>query len=56
MNLKEITKLCYEKEQELLNKDFGNLVHEAAIVRPKTIGEYKKALPLKIEGEYIIEK
>lgn len=52
MNSKEITTLCKEKEQELLNKYFGNLVHEAAIVRPETIGEYTKDLPLKIEGEY----
>ncbi len=54
MNSKEITKLCKEKEQELLNKYFGNLIHEAAIVRPETIGEYTKDLPLKIEGEYRI--
>lgn len=48
----EITKLCKEKEQELLDKYFGNLVYEAAIVRPETIGEYTKDLPLKIEAEY----
>lgn len=54
MNSKEITNLCKEKEQELLNKYFGNLVHEAAIVKPETIGEYTKDLPLKIEGEYRI--
>lgn len=52
MNSKEITNLCEEKEQELLGKYFGNLVHEAVIVRPETIGEYTKDLPLKIEGEY----
>lgn len=38
----------------MLNKYFGNLIHEAAIVRPETIGEYTKDLPLKIEGEYRI--
>lgn len=54
MNSKEITTLCKEKELELLDKYFGNLVHEAAIVRPETIGEYTKDLPLKIEGEYRI--
>lgn len=48
----EIERLCKEKEQELLNKYFGNLVSEAAIERPETIGEYTKDLPLKIEAEY----
>ena len=48
----EIIKLCNEKEQELLDKYFGNLVHEAAIEMPETIGEYTKDLPLKIEAEY----
>lgn len=43
---------CKEKEQELLEKYFGNLVHEAAIEMPETIGEYTKDLPLKIEAEY----
>ena len=44
--------LCKEKEQELLNKYFGNLVREAAIECPETIGAYTKNLPLKIEAEY----
>ena len=48
----KIVKLCIEKEQELLNKYFGNLVNEAAIEMPETIGEYTKDLPLKIEAEY----
>ena len=48
----EIVKLCIKKEQELLNKYFGNLVNEAAIEMPETIGEYTKELPLKIEAEY----
>lgn len=48
----EIIKLCNEKEQELLDKYFGNLVHEAAIKMPENIGEYTKDLPLKIEAEY----
>lgn len=48
----EIVKLCIGKEQELLNKYFGNLVNEAAIEMPETIGEYTKDLPLKIEAEY----
>lgn len=44
--------LCKEKELELLNKYFGNLVKEAAVERPETIGEYTKDLPLRIEAEY----
>ncbi len=49
---------CKEKEQELLNRYFGNLRKEAAIDRSETIGEYTKELPLKIEAEfreYLIE-
>ena len=52
MTNSEIEKLCIEKEHELLNKYFGNLVKEAALERPETIGEYTKDLPLKIEAEY----
>lgn len=48
----QVITLCKEKEQELLKKYFGNLVKEAAIERPETIGEYTKDLPLKIEAEY----
>ena len=48
----EIASLCEEKQNQLLHKYFGNLVHEAAIERPETIGEYTKDLPLKIEAEY----
>lgn len=47
-----IEKLCKEREQELLKKYFGNLVKEAAIERPESLGEYTKDLPLKIEAEY----
>ena len=52
MTNEQIVKLCKEKEQELLNKYFGNLVKEAAIERPETIGGYTKELPLKIEADY----
>ena len=52
MTNEQIEKLCKEKEQDLLEKYFGNLVKEAAIERPETIGEYTKDLPLKIEAEY----
>lgn len=52
MTNEQIINLCKEKEQELLDKYFGNLVHEAAIECPETIGEYTKELPLEIEAEY----
>jgi len=52
MTNEQIEKLCKEKGQELLDKYFGNLVKEAAIERPETIGEYTKDLPLQIEAEY----
>lgn len=52
MATKEIETLCMRKEKELLNKYFGNLIKEAAIERPETIGDYTKDLPLKIEEEY----
>lgn len=52
MTNEQITKLCKDKEQELLNKYFGNLVKEAAIEQPETIGEYTMDLPRKIELEY----
>lgn len=52
MKTREIDKLCERKEKELLKKYFGKLIQEAAIVRPETIGDYTKDLPLKIEEEY----
>lgn len=52
METNNVERLCKDKEQELLNKYFGNLVKEAAIERPETIGEYTKDLPLQIEAEY----
>ena len=52
MNKAEIETLCKSKEQELLNKYFGNLIKEAAIERPDTIGKYTKDLPIKTEEEY----
>ena len=48
----EIANLCKEKEQELLDKYFGDLIKEAAHEYPETIGEYEKDLPLKIEAEF----
>ena len=52
MDTKRIETLCKEKEQELLNKYFGNLVIETAIEQPEVIGEYTIDLPLKIEAEF----
>ncbi|MBR6592356.1 MAG: hypothetical protein IKK81_07040 [Prevotella sp.] len=52
MKKEEIERLCKQKEQELLGKYFGKLVHEATIERPEDIGDYEKELPLKIEEEY----
>ena len=52
MTNEHIKEVCKKKEQELLNKYFGNLVREAAIECPETIGSYTKDLPLKIEAEY----
>ena len=52
MTPQEIANLCDTKQNQLLNKYFGNLVHEAAIERPETIGEYTKDLPLKTEAEF----
>lgn len=52
MDTKQIENLCKEKELDLLDKYFGNLVREASEKRPEDIGEYTKDLPLKIEAEY----
>lgn len=52
MENEQIERLCKEKEQELLDRYFGDLVKQAAKERPETIGEYTKDLPLKIENEF----
>lgn len=52
MTHEQIAQLCNAKEQELLDKYFGNIIYEAAVLRPETIDEYAKDLPLKIEAEY----
>lgn len=52
MNKEPIEFLCKEREQILLQKYYGNLIQEAAVIRPETIEEYSKDLPLKIEAEY----
>lgn len=50
--MEKVEILCREKEQELLDKYFGDLTLETAIDRPETIGEYTKDLPFKIEAEF----
>ena len=52
MTKQEIEKKCAQKKDELIEKYFGNLVHEAAIERPETIGTYTDLLPKQIEEEY----
>lgn len=47
-----IEKICKEKVNQLLDSYFGNLVKEASEVRPETIGEYTKDLPIQIEAKY----
>ena len=41
-----------QKEHELLEKYFGNIVTQADIKRAETVGEYSLDLPQKIEAEY----
>lgn len=52
MNNPTPRQLCEMKEQELLNRYFGNLVNEAAIECPESIGDYTRDLPRKIAAEY----
>ncbi|MBR4243562.1 MAG: hypothetical protein IKR98_06725 [Bacteroidaceae bacterium] len=52
MTNEQIKKLCKDKEQELLDKYFGDLAKEASDLRPETVGEYTQDYPLKVEAEY----
>lgn len=52
MTNEQIIKLCKDKEQELLDKYFGNLAKEASDLMPETVGEYTQDYPLKVEAEY----
>jgi ryanodine receptor 2 len=52
MTLQQIESQCRSKAEELLKKYFGNLVKEAAIEQPETIGDYSLELPRLIEVEY----
>ncbi len=53
LSVTQIEQACREKERELLEKHFGNLIHEAVVEKPETIGKYTPEVPLKIEAEYI---
>lgn len=44
--------LCREKEQELQEKYFGNLVEEVAVDRPESVGQYALDLPSRVEAEF----
>lgn len=52
MDIETIKERCSEKSDALLDKYFGNLVKEAAVDCPETIGDYENDLPLRIEAEY----
>lgn len=52
MDTKNIERICKGKEQELLNRYFGNLVKEAAVDKSEDIGKYSKDLPMIIEAEF----
>ena len=52
MTIQQIESQCRNKAEELINKHFGNLIKEAAIERPETIGNYSPDLPKQIEAEY----
>lgn len=52
MELQQIESQCCNKAEELLQYYFGNLVKEAAIEQPETIGDYSLDLPKQIEAEY----
>lgn len=54
MTIQQIQTQCRDKADELLNKHFGNLIHEAAIERPEEIGDYNLELPRQIEEEYYV--
>lgn len=49
---RDIEIICKEKEQELLEKYFGNFGKEAAGECDESIDAYPKELPLRIEAEF----
>lgn len=54
MDKDTIQSRCDQKRVELLDRYFGNIVHEAAHEMPETVDEsrYSMELPAKIETEY----
>lgn len=52
MNCQDIERCCSEKADALLKNYFGNLIKEASVDCPETIGDYDLELPLRIEAEY----
>ena len=52
MNYQQIETQCKAKADELINKNFGNLVKESAIEKPEEIGDYSLELPRQVEAEY----
>lgn len=54
MNRDTIQLRCDRKRTELLDRYFGNIVHEAAHEMPETVDEsrYSMELPAKVEAEY----
>lgn len=52
VNRLDIERICSEKANSLLKVYFGNLIKEAAVDCPETIGDYDWELPLRVEAEY----
>lgn len=52
MTIQQIETQCRTKAEKLIDKYFGNIIQEAAIERPETIGDYSLELPRQIEAEY----
>lgn len=53
MNKEQIIVACRDKREELLDKYFGTLVHEAAYVMPEQIDEFR--YPLTLSDQVIAE-
>ena len=50
----DIEMRCRAKANELLDKYFGNIIHDAAYERPEKLDEkYTKELPFKVEEEFL---
>ncbi len=45
---------CHKKAKEIIDRHFGDLIHEAAYERPEVLDEkYTKELPFAIEDEFL---